>query len=130
MSIAAGGTVQRIDQFFAMHSGRADYWRDLTNLAQEWALGRKQRKDVEAAREDLSVIEAFHAYPGPRLFGTLGEYIARDDRAGGRWAAHLELSPANGRIHGRALLVAEHLIFGLASCDEDRSCQHEPQAIH
>jgi arginine decarboxylase len=82
MSIAAGGTVQRIDQFFAMHSGRADYWRDLTNLAQEWALGRKQRKDVEAAREDLSVIEAFHAYPGPRLFGTLGEYIARDDASG------------------------------------------------
>ena len=74
--------IQRIDQFFVMHSGRSDRWRDLAHTAREWSDGSKKRADVERARAAISVIETFHAYPGARLLGTLDECIARDDAAG------------------------------------------------
>ena len=74
--------VQRIDQFFVMHSGRSDRWRDLAHTAREWSEGSKKRADVERARAAISVIEAFHAYPGARLLGALDECIAGEDAAG------------------------------------------------
>src|SRR6516162_5745119 len=75
-------SAERIDQFFTMHSGRTDRWRDLTHIAREWADGRKQRADVEAAREALSVLETFYAYPGARVLSGLDECIAEGNAAG------------------------------------------------
>src|SRR6516164_7300053 len=75
-------SAQRIDQFFAMHSGRTDRWRDLAHITREWADGRKQRADVEAAREALSVLETFYAYPGARVLSGLDECIAEGNAAG------------------------------------------------
>ncbi|MGE0715794.1 MAG: decarboxylase [Alphaproteobacteria bacterium] len=72
----------RIDQFFAMHSARADHWREALTAAESWAGGRGKRADVEAALAELGVVEEFHAFPGPRLMGVLGERIAADDAAG------------------------------------------------
>ncbi|WP_137180714.1 beta-eliminating lyase-related protein [Roseomonas sp. AR75] len=72
----------RIDQFTLAHAGRADGWRDLTHLADAWARGAAARSDVEAAMSALGPTEAFHAYPGPRLFGVLAERVASDDAGG------------------------------------------------
>ncbi|PWS35206.1 decarboxylase [Falsiroseomonas bella] len=72
----------RIDQFTLAHAGRADGWRELTHLADAWARGAAARSDLEAAVSALGPTEAFHAYPGPRLFGVLAERIASDDPGG------------------------------------------------
>ena len=72
----------RIDQFLLLHSARADHWRSLTILAEDWAERQGNRQAVEAAVEGLAPVESFHAYPGPVLFGALRERIASDDAAG------------------------------------------------
>ncbi len=72
----------RIDRFLAIHSGRADAWRDLTHLADAWARGAAERSAVEAAVAQLTPTEAFHAYPGPRLMGALADRVAGDDAGG------------------------------------------------
>jgi arginine decarboxylase len=69
----------RIDQFLLLHSARADIWRDITVLAEDWAAGSGKRPPLEAALEATAPAEEFHAYPGPRLLGALRERIASDD---------------------------------------------------
>ena len=54
----------RIDQFFVMHSARADRWREVLSAAERWEQGQGTAKDVEKALADLEVLEEFHAYPG------------------------------------------------------------------
>lgn len=54
-----------IDQFVSAPSGRHDRWRDLHALAKSWADGGAKRDAVEAALEDVGVIEEFYAFPGP-----------------------------------------------------------------
>jgi len=93
----------RIDQFLLLHSARADHWRSLTILAEDWAEQRGNRQAVEAAVEGLAPVESFHAYPGPVLFGALRERIASDDAAG---ASKLGRRISNALLtrsyHGRA----------------------------
>jgi arginine decarboxylase len=72
----------RIDQFFLMHSTRADRWRDITHLAAGCAAGHGDRLGLEAAVKAMEPVEEYHAYPGTALFGALKEHIAQDDAAG------------------------------------------------
>ena len=67
---------QRIDHFFAMPGARADRWRDLHKVAQNWAGGRAKRDAVQAALSDLGGYEAFFAYPGKTLLSTLEGRVA------------------------------------------------------
>ena len=80
---------QRIDQFLLLHSARADRWRGITILADEWMHGKADRPALEAALEAIAPIEGFHAYPGPVLFGTLRDRIAADDAAGAQKLARV-----------------------------------------
>ena len=75
-------TEQRIDQFFLMHSARADTWRKVMTAAEGWASGQKDKAAVETTLKDLLVLEEFHAYPGPRLMQTLKDRIAANDAGG------------------------------------------------
>lgn len=72
----------RIDQFLLMHSARSDQWRDLTAAAESWNAGEGSRDAADDALAAMATLESFHAYPGPRLFGTLTERIASGDAAG------------------------------------------------
>ena len=81
MTVAAKAK-PRIDQFFLMHSARADSWREVMTAAEDWAAGRSDRAAVEAALRDLLVLEEFHAYPGLRLMRALNDRIAANDAAG------------------------------------------------
>ena len=72
----------RIDQFFLMHSARADNWRAVMTAAEAWASGQGDRAAVEATLHDLAVLEEFHAYPGLRLMRSLNDRIAANDAAG------------------------------------------------
>jgi arginine decarboxylase len=74
-------TTDRIDNFFTMHSARADHWRDVLTEAQQWAAGSGSRAAVEQSLAELSAIEEFHAYPGVRLMARLRERIAAGDAA-------------------------------------------------
>ena len=67
---------QQIDHFFAMPGARADRWRDLHKVAQNWVGGRAKRDAVQAALSDLSGYEAFFAYPGKTLLSTLEGRVA------------------------------------------------------
>ena len=69
----------RIDQFFVMHSARADRWREVLSAAERWEQGQGTAKDVEKALADLEVLEEFHAYPGLHTMRTLRDRIAGDD---------------------------------------------------
>jgi arginine decarboxylase len=73
---------RRIDQFFLFYSARADSWRDLAGIAQEWADGVSDRERVQGAVADLVVIEEFHAFPGPRVMRNLAQLIDAGDAAG------------------------------------------------
>ena len=81
MAKPAKTSVQRIDNFLAMQSGRSDLWRDALTAAQHWASGHGSRAAVEASMADLAIIEEFHAYPGVRLMAQLREKIAAGDAA-------------------------------------------------
>ena len=81
MAKPAKTSVQRIDNFLAMVSGRSDRWRDALTAAQHWASGNGSRAAVEASLADLAIVEEFHAYPGVRLMGQLREKVAVGDAA-------------------------------------------------
>jgi arginine decarboxylase len=85
----------QIDQFLTLHSARADTWRDLTQLAADWAAAKAQRAQVEAALAALEPTEAFHAFPGPRLMDALRERAAGNDAPG---AAQLARRISNALI--------------------------------
>jgi arginine decarboxylase len=72
-----------LDHFFSTSAARPDLWRELNAKAQVWAAGaRSERAAVEAALAQVSALEDFFAYPGPRLMKTLAERIAADDASG------------------------------------------------
>ena len=66
---------QRIDHFFSMPAARADRWRELTAIANEWSLGSAETAAAEAALDDLGPIEEFHAFPGPEIMSKLRERL-------------------------------------------------------
>ena len=66
---------ERIDAFFILHAGRADSWRDVTNIASHWKAGTSKREELKTALADLAVLEEFHAVPGPRIMRLLQERI-------------------------------------------------------
>jgi arginine decarboxylase len=73
---------QRIDQFFLFYSARADSWRHVVGMAQEWAEGVGAREHVQSAVSDLAIIEEFHAFPGPRVMRNLAQLIETGDADG------------------------------------------------
>jgi len=74
---------QRIDHFFA----RADRWRELASLAQRRACSGAEREIVEAAFEEVALLEEFHAFPGHRLMTALRERLAGADSSAEPFAA-------------------------------------------
>nr|WP_314073609.1 ornithine decarboxylase [uncultured Roseococcus sp.] len=75
-------TSSQVDEFLLIHSSRPDSWRDLTHLTDGWAQGSAKRGDIEAKLAGMEAGEGYHAYPGPVLFGALGEKCAASDAAG------------------------------------------------
>lgn len=71
-----------IDHFFSAPSGRTDRWRDLHAVARSWSTGSKSRSAVEAALDELGVIEEFHAFPGADLISVLRGFLQNDDASG------------------------------------------------
>ncbi|UZF93760.1 decarboxylase [Bosea sp. NBC_00550] len=71
-----------IDHFFSAPSGRTDRWRDLHAVARSWSTGSKSRSAVEAALDELGVIEEFHAFPGADLIAVLRGFLQNDDASG------------------------------------------------
>src|SRR5215468_8445850 len=69
----------RIDQFFSGPGARADRWRDILDIAQDWRAGKANRASFEAALAELASLEEFHAYPGARLMAALRDTAAADD---------------------------------------------------
>ncbi|WP_274629851.1 decarboxylase [Arvimicrobium flavum] len=69
---------ERIDHFFSMPAARADKWRELTAIANDWAAGTADRSSVEATLDSLGAIEEFHAFPGRRLTSKLRERLHAD----------------------------------------------------
>lgn len=69
----------RIDEFFILHSARADRWREALSAAENWARGEGSRSDVEKRLSELEVIEEFHAYPGIHAMRNLLRAVANDD---------------------------------------------------
>ncbi len=77
-----------LDHLFSTSAARLDRWRELNAKAQAWAAqaesGKPQggRAAVEAALAQVSPLEDFFAYPGPRLMKALAERISSDDALG------------------------------------------------
>ena len=71
-----------IDHFFSAPSGRTDRWRDLHAVARSWSKGGRNRAVVEAAFDELGVIEEFHAFPGAELLAALRGFLENDDASG------------------------------------------------
>ncbi|HEX7125241.1 MAG TPA: aminotransferase class I/II-fold pyridoxal phosphate-dependent enzyme [Thermodesulfobacteriota bacterium] len=80
---ASAGT--RIDHFFSVTEARLDRWRTLHMAARRWAAApqaKAAREKTEQGLADLRPLEAFHAFPGPRLIEVLAERIAAGDATG------------------------------------------------
>lgn len=73
---------RRVDQFFSGPGARADEWRGLVDAARAWSSGAGDRSTFETRLSQLAITEEYHAYPGPRLMGTLRERAAAGDAAG------------------------------------------------
>ena len=71
-----------IDHFFSAPSGRTDRWRDLHAVARSWAKDSARRGEIEAALEELGVVEEFYAFPGQDLIAALRERLSGDDARG------------------------------------------------
>jgi arginine decarboxylase len=82
-----GGTMSnaasdQIDRFLAFHSSRADAWRALVDVCDDWRHGTADRTAVSAALATVALIESFHALPGPRVMNELSARVDRQDAAG------------------------------------------------
>jgi arginine decarboxylase len=73
---------RRIDQFFAGPGARADQWRSLVEAAKAWSSGKSDRAAFETQLSQISVMEEFHAYPGPKLMAALEDRAAANDPTG------------------------------------------------
>src|SRR3954469_14090330 len=77
-----------VDHFFSAIDARLDLWRDLSRAAQASAATPATRSDASllAACSDaltaLLPMEAFQAYPGPRLLNAIKERLAGGDALG------------------------------------------------
>ena len=69
----------QIDRFFAGPGARGDQWRDLVELAEAWSYSLGSRNKVEAALDETTATEEFHAYPGLELISALREHVAEND---------------------------------------------------
>jgi arginine decarboxylase len=80
--------VPPLDHFFSTSAARLDRWREVNAKAQAWAAdvraGKPQggRAEMEAALAELTALEDFYAFPGPRLMKSLAERVANDDALG------------------------------------------------
>lgn len=74
-------TPGNIDRFFGGPGSRGDRWRDLAELADNWAKEgtAAARAAVDGAFAEIAVTEQFHAYPGATLLSALGEHINGND---------------------------------------------------
>ena len=79
MPRTAIGDTGRIDQFFAGPGARGDQWRNLVELAEAWSRGSDKRAGFQAAFDEISATEEFHAYPGPQLMASLRDHVAEND---------------------------------------------------
>jgi len=66
---------ERIDHFFSMPAARADKWREMTAIANDWANGSAKQAAVQVALDDLGAVEEFNAFPGRRLMAKLTERL-------------------------------------------------------
>ena len=66
----------RIDQFFSGPNARADRWRDLADSADAWLAGSLDRAGFDEELADLTITEAYFAYPGGQLLSALPENAA------------------------------------------------------
>jgi arginine decarboxylase len=69
----------QIDRFFAGPGARGDQWRNLVELAEAWSHSVGSRNKVEAALDETTSTEEFHAYPGLELISALREHVAEND---------------------------------------------------
>ena len=74
-TISKDAELQRVDHFFSMPAARADRWRDLTAVANDWAAGSSSQDEVASSLDALGAIEEFHAFPGRRLMAKLRERL-------------------------------------------------------
>jgi len=78
----------KIDHFFSAVAARLDLWRDLSRAAQAYAASPASRGEAglqaacHHALTALVPIEAFQAYPGPRLLNAIKERVAGGDAFG------------------------------------------------
>lgn len=77
-SVARAAGTQRIDHFFSMPAARADRWRELTAVANDWIEGAAKVGAVRAALDALGAIEEFHAFPGRTLMAKLRDRLDAD----------------------------------------------------
>jgi len=64
-SVARAAGTQRIDHFFSMPAARADRWRELTAVANDWIEGAAKVGAVRAALDALGAIEeVLRSQPG------------------------------------------------------------------
>lgn len=94
----------RIDSFFAMHSARSDHWRNVLTAAEGWAAGHGSKTATEDALAEISVIEEFHAFPGPRLMNRLRDKLAAGEAA---IVANLVRQFADAILTGRYTQMSE-----------------------
>ena len=72
-----------LDEFFSAAEGRTDKWRQLYAVARAWqaacARGKPDDRvfvDVVSLFGDIAPLEAFFAYPGPRLLAAIDQSLA------------------------------------------------------
>ena len=78
-----------LSNFFSAAEARMDRWSQLNTTARSWASavrgGRSTEKlktEATSISDDLGPLEAFWAYPGPKLMGALNERILSGDAVG------------------------------------------------
>jgi arginine decarboxylase len=71
-----------IDHFFSAPSARLDRWRDVHAAGKAWVDGKNDRRAVEAAVDQVGVLEEFHAFPGRELMTALRQRLENDDADG------------------------------------------------
>jgi arginine decarboxylase len=71
-----------LKDFFSAAEARTDRWRQMSAAARAWEAARApgqpdERAQAEASRllADVAALEAYWAYPGPRLMATVGEAL-------------------------------------------------------
>ncbi|MBF9232178.1 aminotransferase class I/II-fold pyridoxal phosphate-dependent enzyme [Microvirga alba] len=71
-----------VDHFFSAPSARLDRWRDVHAAARAWVNREVERHAVEAALDEVGVIEEYYAFPGPELMAALREQLQDEDPTG------------------------------------------------